>query len=398
MKPARLQTLLNRYADLLKDELGAIRDTEVGTPRKTSHGMSPPDLADSLVAYRSMPLATTEEAPAMLLVGWRLRTRLGLVRSSIEDNVARWQFRKARHRGSHSEAVFSEDTAAVNTDAQDCGEQLAKKAKDTRKTWSQEQPIAGWVMCNGCEMWIQLEHTPFATTDEAGDAKTYLCKHYERFRLLKEAFLLMTREMDKGLRLAMQYIATRLTEHIDNTAKERRAVREELAEERNWRTALCAQVNELRNAPLYTRLEAADQNLAQDSAAAEENERRVSGCARTGDNTECKPKSSLDLGKIDKVLKSDQNVEKEGPQTGQAWKVALSKKGKKKQKSRQMQELTTSEGPRAATPYMQKHLKDSTGVKRKERHAFIYRDESAARVKHSPPHGKIEQAGSLLGE
>ncbi|KAL3208956.1 hypothetical protein MRX96_038466 [Rhipicephalus microplus] len=141
-----------------------------------------------------------------------------------------------------STTSVSSETAAVNTDAQDCGEQLAKKAKDTRKTWPEEEPIAGWVMCNGCEVWIQLEHTPFATTNEAGEAETYLCKHCEWFRLLKEEFLLMTREMGKKWRLAMQHIATSLTEHIDNTAKERRAVREELPEERNWRTALCAQV------------------------------------------------------------------------------------------------------------------------------------------------------------
>ncbi|KAL3226640.1 hypothetical protein MRX96_024840 [Rhipicephalus microplus] len=196
-------------------------------------------------------------------------------------------------------------------------------------------------MCNGCEMWIQLEHTPFATTDEAEEAEILLYKRCERLKLLKEEFLLMTRELDKGWRLVIQNTATRLTEHIDNTAKEKRAVREELAEERNWRTALCAQVEELWRAPLYACLEAADQNLAQDSAAAEVNTRRVSECATTGDNTECQPKTSLDSGKRDKVLESYQNVGTEGPQRGQAWKVALSKKGKKKKKAQQMQELTT---------------------------------------------------------
>ncbi|KAH8028526.1 hypothetical protein HPB51_017652 [Rhipicephalus microplus] len=171
--------------------------------------------------------------------------------------------------------------------------------------------------------------------------------------------------------------------HIDNTAKEKRAVREELAEERNWRTALCAQVEELWRAPLYACLEAADQNLAQDSAAAEVNARRVSECATTGDNTECQPKTSLDSGKRDKVLESYQNVGTEGPQRGQAWKVALSKKGKKKKKAQQMQELTTPGGSPAAPPHTQEYLKGSLGVKRKDRHAFIYRDESPARMKHT---------------
>ncbi|KAL3186229.1 hypothetical protein MRX96_027955 [Rhipicephalus microplus] len=48
-----------------------------------------------------------------------------------------------------------------------------------------------------------------------------------------------------------------------------------------------------------------------------------------------------------------------------------------------MQELTTPGGSPAATPLTQENLKDSTGVKRKERHAFIYGDESAARMKHT---------------
>ncbi|KAL1477956.1 hypothetical protein MTO96_035339 [Rhipicephalus appendiculatus] len=44
----------------------------------------------------------------MLLVGRMLRTRLDLVRPSIEENVARRQFQQSRHRGSCSEAAFSE--------------------------------------------------------------------------------------------------------------------------------------------------------------------------------------------------------------------------------------------------------------------------------------------------
>ncbi|KAL3181636.1 hypothetical protein MRX96_036548 [Rhipicephalus microplus] len=168
----------------------------------------------------------------------------------------------------------SAGTAAVNTDAEDFEEQLVKKAKNTRKTWPEEEPILGWVMGNGCEMWIQLEHMPFATTDKVEAAETYLCKHCERFRLLKEEFLLMTREMDNGWLLAVQNIATRLTEHVDNIAKERCALREELAKARHWRTTVCTQAEELRKAPLYAGSEAADHNSAQDSAAAEENARR----------------------------------------------------------------------------------------------------------------------------
>lgn len=55
--------------------------------QKASHGTSPSELADFLQAYRNTPHATTGEAPAMLLVGRRLRARLVLVRPSIEENL-----------------------------------------------------------------------------------------------------------------------------------------------------------------------------------------------------------------------------------------------------------------------------------------------------------------------
>ena len=89
--------LAERFVQTLKSAL-----------RKASHGTSPSELPDFLLAYRNTPHATTGEAPAMLLVGRRLRTRLDLVRPSIEEKVARRQFQQSRHRGSRSEAVFSE--------------------------------------------------------------------------------------------------------------------------------------------------------------------------------------------------------------------------------------------------------------------------------------------------
>ncbi|KAL1446533.1 hypothetical protein MTO96_028799 [Rhipicephalus appendiculatus] len=60
-----------------------------------------------------MPHATTGEAPAMLLVGRRLRTRLDLVRPSIEEHVARRQFQQPRHRGSRSGVVLSQSDELI---------------------------------------------------------------------------------------------------------------------------------------------------------------------------------------------------------------------------------------------------------------------------------------------
>ncbi|KAL1443545.1 hypothetical protein MTO96_045966, partial [Rhipicephalus appendiculatus] len=68
---------------------------------------SPSDLADFLLAYRNTPQATTAEAPSVLLLGRRLRTRLDLVRPSVNDTVTRKQFWEAsRHR--RRESTFRE--------------------------------------------------------------------------------------------------------------------------------------------------------------------------------------------------------------------------------------------------------------------------------------------------
>ncbi|XP_037505205.2 uncharacterized protein K02A2.6-like [Rhipicephalus sanguineus] len=75
--------------------------------RKSSRSTSPSDLADFLLAYRNTPQATTAEAPSVLLLGRCLRTRLDLVRPSVEDTVAHKQFREAsRHR--RRESTFCE--------------------------------------------------------------------------------------------------------------------------------------------------------------------------------------------------------------------------------------------------------------------------------------------------
>ncbi|KAL1478828.1 hypothetical protein MTO96_052352 [Rhipicephalus appendiculatus] len=72
-----------------------------------SRSTSPSDLADFLLAYRNTPQATTAEAPSVLLLGRRLRTRLDLVRPSVNDTVAHKQFREAsRHR--RRESTFRE--------------------------------------------------------------------------------------------------------------------------------------------------------------------------------------------------------------------------------------------------------------------------------------------------
>ncbi|KAL1480269.1 hypothetical protein MTO96_051176 [Rhipicephalus appendiculatus] len=62
---------------------------------------------DFLLAYRNTPQATTAEAPSVLLLGRRLRTRLDLVRPSVNDTAAHKQFREAsRHR--RRESTFRE--------------------------------------------------------------------------------------------------------------------------------------------------------------------------------------------------------------------------------------------------------------------------------------------------
>ncbi|XP_037505848.1 uncharacterized protein K02A2.6-like [Rhipicephalus sanguineus] len=71
--------------------------------RKSNRSTSPSDIADFLLAYRNTPQATTAEAPSVLLLRRRLRTRLDHVRPSVEDAVTHKQFREAsRHRSRES--------------------------------------------------------------------------------------------------------------------------------------------------------------------------------------------------------------------------------------------------------------------------------------------------------
>ncbi|XP_037560862.1 uncharacterized protein K02A2.6-like [Dermacentor silvarum] len=88
--------LAERFVQMLK-----------GALRKSSRPTSPSELADFLLSYRNTPQATTTEAPSLLLLGRRLRTRLDLVSPSVEERVARKQFQdtsRCRHRAT----TFSE--------------------------------------------------------------------------------------------------------------------------------------------------------------------------------------------------------------------------------------------------------------------------------------------------
>nr|XP_054931819.1 uncharacterized protein K02A2.6-like [Dermacentor andersoni] len=78
-----------------------------GALRKSSRPTSPSELADFLLSYRNTPQATSAEAPSLWLLGRRLRTRLDLVRPSVEERVAHKQFQDTSRRR-HRATTFSE--------------------------------------------------------------------------------------------------------------------------------------------------------------------------------------------------------------------------------------------------------------------------------------------------
>ncbi|KAL1465938.1 hypothetical protein MTO96_043038 [Rhipicephalus appendiculatus] len=69
--------------------------------QKSSRSTSPSDLADFLLACRNITQPNTAEAPFILLLGRRLRTRLDLVRPSVQDRVACNQFRESSSHVRH---------------------------------------------------------------------------------------------------------------------------------------------------------------------------------------------------------------------------------------------------------------------------------------------------------
>nr|XP_054918814.1 uncharacterized protein K02A2.6-like isoform X1 [Dermacentor andersoni] len=73
-----------------------------GALRKFSRPISPSELTDFLLLYRNTTQATTAEAPSLLLLERCLRTRLDLVRSFIDEQVARKQFQDTSRRRHHA--------------------------------------------------------------------------------------------------------------------------------------------------------------------------------------------------------------------------------------------------------------------------------------------------------
>ena len=58
-------------------------------------------IAKYLLVYRTTPHSTTGEPPSMLLMGWRLRTRVDLLTPSVENYVENRQYRTMLRRTAH---------------------------------------------------------------------------------------------------------------------------------------------------------------------------------------------------------------------------------------------------------------------------------------------------------
>ncbi|KAL1465967.1 hypothetical protein MTO96_026974 [Rhipicephalus appendiculatus] len=105
-KPDENDLMPDGESEKMTTSLRSCRATAIACS-STSRSTSPSDLTDFLLAYRNTPQGTTVEAPSVLLLGRRLRTRLDLVRPSVNDTVAHKQFREAsRHR--RRESTFRE--------------------------------------------------------------------------------------------------------------------------------------------------------------------------------------------------------------------------------------------------------------------------------------------------
>ncbi|KAM7315470.1 uncharacterized protein ISCGN_005253 [Ixodes scapularis] len=70
-------------------------------------------LGKFLQTYRNIPHATTGEAPAVLFLGRRLRTRLDVLKPSVENRVARHQFRQMLQRSCRTREFKIKDRVRV---------------------------------------------------------------------------------------------------------------------------------------------------------------------------------------------------------------------------------------------------------------------------------------------
>ena len=95
--------LAERFVQTLKSAL-----------RKSTAGESlGEELQNFLLAYRNTPHSTTGETPANLLMGRRLRTRLDVIKPTVEGKVMHKQFTQSKQRRSSREDFCPDDHVLV---------------------------------------------------------------------------------------------------------------------------------------------------------------------------------------------------------------------------------------------------------------------------------------------
>ncbi|KAH7983363.1 hypothetical protein HPB52_011501 [Rhipicephalus sanguineus] len=84
-----------------------------------------------------------------------------------------------------------------------------------------------WVACTSCDVWIDIEDTPFESVEEASATAHYDCKQCVRLNVLREEFAQLMRQHKEECMLQLENTETRLNDALSQLGRETR-MREEL--------------------------------------------------------------------------------------------------------------------------------------------------------------------------
>ncbi|KAL1473497.1 hypothetical protein MTO96_038625 [Rhipicephalus appendiculatus] len=101
-----------------------------------------------------------------------------------------------------------------------------------------------WVACTICDVWIDIEDSPFESVEEASAVAHYDCKQCVRLNVLREEFAQLLRQNKQESVLKLENTETRLNDALRPLGQETR-MREEL---QAWVSQLPTQLDDLKSA------------------------------------------------------------------------------------------------------------------------------------------------------
>ncbi|KAH7982226.1 hypothetical protein HPB52_003504 [Rhipicephalus sanguineus] len=230
-----------------------------------------------------------------------------------------------------------------------------------------------WVACTSCDVWIDIEDTPFESVEEASATAHYDCKQCVRLNILREEFTQLLRRHKEECALQLENTETRLSDALSQLGRETR-MREELQARVSQ---LQTQLNDLKSATEGSQTEKLEgsHHVATDSATSrlpqkEDKKRR----ARDKEPNQAAPGSCP--GSLEPRGEECSQVDDECALEVQEWRPTLRNK-KRNDLGKSSSEMRSSNKEELK---QQERFREPLN---KSRCAFIYGDRNAFRLRHT---------------